>query len=166
MNLASQPRRHSAASACQWSLAARLLLVLLVWSGPVPVAHDHATLGNSVVGSRRFAEHLIRFHLAPAALAESCKGWHLHWIFPGEEESGLASCPSRGAIDRDVRAEELSAAESAAELAPLHPFDAPAEALCRLTNRNTTGSSPAQPYFLCGFARGLSLPESLGILRC
>lgn len=63
---------------------ARVLCVLLAWTGPVPVVHDHGTLANATVCNNAFAEHLAHFHGAIDPEADLRLGWHFHWIWPSD----------------------------------------------------------------------------------
>jgi len=71
----------------------RVLFVLLAWTGPVPVMHDHGTLANAAVCNSAFAQHLADFHGAIDPEADLFFGWHLHWIWPSDSMPAESSQP-------------------------------------------------------------------------
>lgn len=61
--LDSHHSKKSRRPAClSMSVAARYLLMLLVWSGPIPVCHSHGTLANTSNMDDAFEQHLRTYH--------------------------------------------------------------------------------------------------------
>lgn len=64
-----------------------LLLVLMAWHAPIPVAHRHddwsaGELNNLVV------LHLEQHHGEQSGMQSDPRGWHWHWVCPGDRYVG------------------------------------------------------------------------------
>lgn len=151
------------------SAAARMALVFLVWMGPVPVVHDHGNLSGSMFTSRTFALHLIRFHAEVDRQCSGSRGWHVHWVLPGGEDSGLAG----GSTSRSAAC--VTAGQQPTDEASVFQGPFPGHMGLVLHESRSVelagrfASSEAAltlPHFFSCFACRLSLPARLGILRC
>lgn len=66
----------------------RLVLVLAVWTGPVPYCHCHGTLNDASAQSFDWlGRHLQAYHGTDDLFAEIDFGWHLHLPDPVEEDT-------------------------------------------------------------------------------
>ena len=91
--------RHSNKSrqpACfSMPVAARCLLMLLVWSGPIPVCHSHGTLANTFTTDRAteraFEKHLRTFHRDVDLFGDVEMGLHFHWVLQVDSQGGTSN---------------------------------------------------------------------------
>lgn len=58
-----------------------LLLCLLAWPGPRPVAHAHEQLGSRVDSAACLAMHVDRWHGSDDLMSQGLDGWHVHWFW-------------------------------------------------------------------------------------
>lgn len=73
------------------SVAARFLLMLLVWSGPIPVCHSHGTLANTFTTDKAFEQHLRTFHRDVDLFGDVEIGFHFHWILQVDSQGGTSN---------------------------------------------------------------------------
>jgi len=147
------------------SIVGRLLVVALLWQGPVPVIHSHA----SFLDAAQLADHLKRCHAADGCedCVEGQLGGHFHFMpprLPGEEHHDDPSAPVRPsgstfltagttAVDA-LLACSLSAEQPSGALPELDPASSVAPVM------QSVGRT-----FWDHFACHLSLPMRLGVIR-
>lgn len=136
------------------------LLVLMLWSGPVPVGHSHADYASRVSGNQ-MAAHLQHCHGGFACSESWPTDWHWHWVSPADCYGTL------GSEDVLVQAESMMAGQCQRGIEPM--------CLCCLETRTlklslllpapcTNRAHSFQNVALLNSRQ--SLPELLGIIRC
>jgi hypothetical protein len=70
----------------------RVLMLLSLWNGPIPLGHDHRSMMNGIAGAASVAKHVASFHSNCKCGASKELGWHLHWIMPNCENEGFDDC--------------------------------------------------------------------------
>lgn len=136
------------------------LLVLVLWSGPVPVGHSHADYASRVSGNQMTA-HLQHCHGGFACSESWPTDWHWHWVSLADGYVGL------GSEDVLVQAESMVAGQCQRVNQPMW--------LCYLETR-TLKQTFLLPSPCTNWAHSFqnvallnsrqSLPELLGIIRC
>jgi len=94
--LDSHHSNKSRQPACfRMSVVARCLLMLLVWSGPVPVCHSHGTLANTFTTDRAtdraFEQHLRTYHRDADLFRDVQMGLHFHWVLQVDSQGGTSN---------------------------------------------------------------------------
>ena len=149
----------------RWSqVALRMVLMVTLWQGPIPVWHSHGTLKNSAVSTEMFSwftGHLRSSHAAVDPAADVEFGWHAHFDWP------------RIPVDSDSPdqlnfATEFCAVSAACTL----PWNDSAEfqygfSVETLTDRALGGDLVERPLgFYVSFATSLAVPVRFGVVRC
>ncbi|TWT93728.1 hypothetical protein [Neorhodopirellula pilleata] len=65
-----------------------VLLVVLMWVGPVPIGHNHSTAMDSRSSDLDLAQHVLLHHCGGVSNEIDCH-WHLHWVFRGAGYAGI-----------------------------------------------------------------------------
>lgn len=65
-----------------------MLLVSLMWVGPIPIGHSHAALTSSGTCETDLTHHLLIHHSNGWCHNAGCQ-WHLHWVFRGSSYAGF-----------------------------------------------------------------------------
>ncbi len=143
-------------------LLERLLVVVLLWSGPVPVAHCHADVGGTFSASAELCQHLASQHGCLSSGHSDPTGWHIHWILRSEVFDGI-NCEEL-ILQTECAAETNNCNESpATELQLALDGDAIAPDHGRWAIRDDLRRS----FQLVGLLQSRrSLPELLGVMRC
>jgi len=90
--LGSHHSNKSRRPACLSMLVtARCLLMLLVWSGPVPVCHSHGTLANTSNIDNAFEQHLRTYHRDVDLCRDVQLGLHFHWVLQVDSQGGTSN---------------------------------------------------------------------------
>lgn len=160
----ARPVRQVCRLARRAALMAQFTVIILAVAGPIPVGHDHGTLAANDADVPELVEHLERCH--ECISAERYLGWHLHWVWIGDESRGLTGA-SRTAASQTM----LTGADSPLQsLESVQSFSLPwgddgGEYAANAPVRNSDGVH-FTPHFFSNFACGRSLPERLGVVRC
>lgn len=142
------------------SLLLRLVLVLAVWTGPVPYCHCHGTLNDASAQSFGWlGKHLQACHETDDLFADIDFGWHLHLPDPAEEDTDQPEWLSwSGGGSKTVSCISLNCLDgygySVWMLTPQPP--APSATAAVAKGRTFFGS----------FAPTLPLPLRFGVIRC
>lgn len=142
------------------SLLLRMVLVLAVWTGPVPYCHCHGTLNDPAAQSFNWlGKHLQAYHGTDVLFADIEFGWHLHLPDPSEEEEEqsewLAWSSGAQKVVSHCRTNRTDGLWGS--LWPLMP---------RQTFAPATAAESRTRSFFATFAPTLPLPLRFGISRC
>ena len=136
------------------------MLVLAVWTGPVPYCHCHGTLNDASEQSFEWlGKHLQVYHEADDLFADIDFGWHLHLPDPAEEDTDQPEWLSRsGGGGKAVSSISLNCLDGhgySPWMLTTHP-QAPSAMVAVRKARTFFGS----------FAAKLPLPLRFGVIRC
>jgi hypothetical protein len=145
--------------------AARCLLMLCLWQGPLPVCHAHGTLANAAEANRPWlAAHLEAHHASVDPCEQTFFGWHIHFEGPDSEgEPSESPSPSlrlplvAGTSADGVWGEWCVSAES---------VDALEVFVVTQTPRCPVLAHCGRLGFFPNDAGSLPLPLRLGVARC
>ncbi|MEW4453364.1 hypothetical protein AB1L30_11855 [Bremerella sp. JC817] len=144
------------------SVYVRVVLLLAVWTGPLPYFHCHGSLLNAVsMDSLWLFNHLSSSHRDAALCEDVDFGWHIHFGEPGSEK------------ERRLAAKWLSLGGGGTETATVV---GDARAIDWLTSPDFSVASalPGSPEprscsigaFHSTYAVSLPLPLRFGVVRC
>lgn len=160
LDLPSMSPLGRTAGSSRISVCFRALLLLAIWTGPLPYCHCHGTLFDSEnPGSSWLLNHLQSFHADASLFADVDFGWHLHFSSPGdseEEDSPQARWLSFAGTTTAVSA-------CLQDLRSLVPLTIAAAAS---TSGKVMPATYAAGPFLTNFAPSLPVPLRLGVIRC
>lgn len=145
--------------------AARCLLMLCLWQGPLPVCHAHGTLADAPEANRPWlAAHLAAHHASVDPCELTFFGWHIHFEAPASEgEPSESPSPSlrlplvAGTTADGVWGDWCGFAEGVDAFETLEMPQAPQFPLLARGSR---------PGFFPNDAGALPLPLRLGVARC
>lgn len=153
-------------SLCGSQVVLRMVLMVTLWQGPIPVWHSHGTLKNSAVSSEMFSwftGHLRFSHPAVDPSADIEFGWHAHLDWPrvpaegdSHEQLSFADEFYAGNFEYDLQSEDAATSQ----------FSGLGECL-RLPDRSQLATLADRPSgFFGSFAATLAVPMRFGIARC
>lgn len=148
------------------TLAARCLLMLAAWQGPIPWCHCHGTLANTAQSASTWlSEHLNSYHSAALAFLDVDFGWHFHVAFPVEPGDGDGSSPARQRELLPQSNDSATLLDCARQLAGIASIDAVSAS--QLASTGLEANAPTlSAHFFDGFAPSLPLPLRFCIARC
>ena len=144
----------------RFSIFFRVILLLAVWTGPIPYCHSHGTLvGAETTCSGYLINHLQAFHTDAPLFANVDFGWHVHFSVPTNSEEDEPTQTKW--LSNPCSATTVSA--SLQGLRSLDPWIFPA---CNLTLGQSKPAAHAVKFFFEDYAPSLALPLRLGVIRC
>lgn len=153
------PKSHPVGSNRK-SVCFRVLLLLAIWTGPIPYCHCHGTLFDSENPcSSWLLGHLQAFHADASLFADVNFGWHLHFSPPGNSED--QESPQARWLSFPGAATTVSACLQ--DLRSLDSLVIPAD---NLTSGKVKPAEYAAGPFFISFAPSLPVPLRLGVMRC
>ncbi len=143
-------------------LLERLLLVVLLWSGPVPVAHSHSDAGDTFAATKELCQHLSSQHGCWSSGHCDLDGWHIHWVLRSEAFAGI-NCE-----ELILQTEcTLDPANSNECFAPEPQIALDGNAIAPDQGRWEIQNDLLRSFQLVGLLQSRqSLPELLGVMRC
>ncbi len=142
------------------SVCFRILLLLAVWTGPIPYCHCHGTMiGVDANCPSWLLNHLQAFHADSPLRTDVSLGWHLHFSTPENSEDGESTWAKWLSFSGTPSA--VSAC-----LQDLRLADRLILPLWNVTCRNSQPIASRVAFFFESFAPSLPLPLRLGVIRC
>jgi hypothetical protein len=135
--------------------------MILLWPGPVPVAHSHEDVPHTVVANVELLQHVMQHHVSTRARFSEPKGFHVHWVVRSQYFDGI-NCEEI-LLQTSTTADALSTLDCSAELSPLH---LPVVLVTPPQHTHVEKACPLS-FQIVGFLdQRLSLPELFGVMLC
>ncbi len=137
-----------------------VVLVLMLWSAPVPVGHCHGDCGPRV-SNEQMSLHLQFYHGGIDNAKNWPNGWHLHWVFPSNGQIE-ADCEMTNGHDDQMLADLPGDLFNTDVVSVLESWQ-----IWRLCLRQSIPNDPHYSFQTVALLHcGQSLPELLGVMRC
>ena len=121
-----------------------LMLVMVSWPGPIPVAHSHEDFSFLSENELDIRLHVSRFHGPERESDRLPLDRHVHWVFPALETTGVICRGTDASLQ--ITARDLDHSPEWQELCSSYPV-----ALTRLSLPSTTTDSRADRFELASF---------------
>jgi hypothetical protein len=144
------------------SWLARLVLVILLWPGPVPVAHSHSDVADTLVGTSQLTRHLTWHHGGVSEAPEIPGGVHIHWVLRSEFFAGINAEEVLLKADCDNLTLSYVEVESTDRVVALDQVTSATFQVRQFTQCQSIDSFQLVGLLHCR----QSLPELLGVMRC